>query len=506
MQPDLTHLSGEEPNQCYYCSLLRLAITYSIYASLLILLVPVQLNYATWYPFSFGPIFISAFASLYLFAIATFYIFYCDKETVTKNKVIFVIFVWGVHTAISNGLVFFGYWHSIANIGIRGLSGIAQYSFMFSVLLSLSVIKWQEEDFELFIKILLAVCLLWGVEAIVTYYFGGNFFGLASIKGSNEFFDSGITSSLNIVSRISVIGFWSCLYFYFRYKSFMFVLFSLVMVLVVTATQTKAPILSISIGAILFVVLSFVMYICNYNLFKKKFNIFLTILILTVSSLATIINFENRKVDIDYMSIIDSNRGADLDSANPIPMVTRSYANTFIHASLDRVYQYIRAIEVFLHNPLGYGAGIGYHMMFSSEIDDNIIKRIYDHDLFLTYRQHATASFLSSDIQQQSVTKTHSLHSTILNYILDYGIFALFFLFFYFRKIFYALSLLFKCLKTRYDDKETILLGILIIAHISLILSLLTVPGNKFYALWVLAVLWVFLAKKVQSISTRITE
>ena len=164
---------------------------------------------------------------------------------------------------------------------------------------------------------------------------------------------------------------------------------------------------------------------------------------------------------------------------------------TDVHAYAERLFQYARAIEVAIQYPLGNGAGIGYNVCYSKDASMIFTEQIRRVEPFLTISKFYQTGIFGADMQQNKVgtSPAFSIHNITLNWLLDFGIFALYLLFIYLKfllKLFkYSIFLLKK--KFYHDGKLAL---ILLCAQSSVFLAMQAT--GKFQSFWILVFLYCF--------------
>lgn len=469
-------------------------LTKLILLSVIILLIPTQQHMATWYVFNYGPILIMLIIAIIL-SYCALLLFISNKQSSVNFYILIFFFIWSLQTLIFNGLTILGFWESLNEIGVKSVSGISSYYLAFISVLIVDLVKWQNSDFEKFIKAILIVCLIWGIECIITYYLGYKIPGLESMSFSGDFFDSGFSTNLHIVSKISIIGFWGSIYFYYKNSEKKYMIFSIINLMVLYSTHSKVALGSVLIAFTMFILISLLNRKNQGNVLNKVISLLLIFCLL----LGTLSIFNKREIS----SAGSSYTGID-----------NAIIANIVHSSMDRIFQYSRAVEVFISNPLGYGAGIGYLIAYSEQVSQPITLDIKNWKTMRAYvNRHPIGGWLSKDLQQEIVCQTNcsrkvkpnTIHNFYLNLIVDYGVFAIVLILIYLTYIAKATILLIKMNKYNFRDKEKKMFGALIFIQINLFIVLQFTSNQKFFSLWVVFILWYFLFKKVLQYEKLIT-
>ena len=243
--------------------------SYVIYFLPVLFLLPMQAYKTQWWPFpGTGPVYISFLVALFLLLLYLYENLSEGKRmSITLEHKVFIF--WILHVFASVALVFVGVRSSLDQVGTRLFSGISHYFLAFMVFLVIRNNGWKIQDYERVIKVFLLVSLVWAIESFVTFYLRTPIPGLDSVglqkitaEGiiTQDGFVSGLTGSLHIVSKVSLVAIWLCIYMYLRHGLKKYIFLGAFNFLTIASTLNRASLASFIIFILFFAYLLFVKF------------------------------------------------------------------------------------------------------------------------------------------------------------------------------------------------------------------------------------------------------
>lgn len=454
--------------------------SYVIYSLPFLFLLPMNAGQSPWWPFpTIGPFFLSFSLALILLVLYLYENLSGGKKiSITLERKVFIF--WLLHTFSCVGLVVIGVRSSLDSIGARLYSGIGPYFLALMVFLVIRNNGWKLHNYERVVKGFLLVSLVWVVESFVVAYLRIPIPGLNSIDYMGESgFSSGITNSLHIVSKASLVAVWLCIYMYLRYGLRRYMFLGVCNFFVIASTLNRVSIAACILSIIFFGYFLYVKF--PSKIITKKIRVLsmmkgalLALLVITVIGVGQfVVKYKGfAPYVLQGVDVVEVADAADLGIGY-----------------VERLYQYVRATEVIVQYPLGIGAGLGYLMCYSKDAKVIFSDELRQAEPFLTFSKYYQSGIFGIDLQQRKVRRAFTIHNATLNWLLDYGIFGFLLLvgYFYWLVRYYKFSIF--LMRKKYNNLGRIYLSLLL-CQLSVFLAVQST--HKFHGYWIFVFLFLF--------------
>ena len=460
--------------------------------------MPMKARISEWWPLpTVGPVEISFFVSCLMLGVFFKEVFQSGQKFYFKKEH-WILTVFILHTIFSFSIIVMGFRPTLEFLGDRLYSNMPHYFLAIMVLLVIKKNDWTIKNYEKVADILIIIALIWAAESILAFYLGISIPKLDSTRAAfgENYFSSGLTNSLHIVSKASIVASWLSVYMFFKYRSKRYLFFTLLFFAVILSTLNRASIASLILFGSYFAYLALIKF--SEKIPKKQSQSFFK---KTISVIAIIPLFATGSYFISNKSLLTRN-----DTVITTGQVARAILNaevsteelvgassllTDVHAYVERLFQYSRAVEVIIQYPLGNGAGIGYNVCYSKDAIPIFTDRLRRIEPFLTISKYYQTGIFGADMQQYKVgmSPAFSIHNVVLNWLLDFGIFAWVLLLVYLK----YLIKLYKFSNYLVKSKlyfEARLSFILLFSQLSVFLAMQATA--KFQAYWLLVFLYCF--------------
>lgn len=402
-----------------------LALT--LYLTPLLLLIPSQITRVV-VIFPFGPNIAAFFIAVIQFLAITILVISSQKVKLCRRDLIASAVLIAL-AVIAYLRIFLFDFSEYLNFPNRYLfSGIAPYALALSTFFTLKQIKATKYDFIIVGGLTFCITILWSIEyALHRLDFLPPWVYSTPLKwwgrSTPDIFDSVLTTNVLLTSKLLTLSLCAICFVWLRKHIWSIILLIpfVAFIPAIIGTSEKENILMLitfSTGLILKT---------TYDLSRKSIKLWqkgeakqltVTILISIAAVVVTEFTLNKRAVDANYGAVIERTYSFP-------PGLNSPNANATFHSFFERIAQATRGYEVFKHNPLGYGPGIGQMMLFSGHISDELTQDLVSSPAFSYYASLHKSGFVIADFQQKPVQDIYSLHFWFFAIILDFGLFAI---------------------------------------------------------------------------------